>query len=206
MNASITSRPLTPSVCPAAPLFPAASLDLRPEYLSPPTSIRPSDIKEQARTEAFCGPGCCASTQHANPLMFYMQVIAPNKQAATIVCAKDSPDHRAASVSENASRYGNLSMLPAMAASCLDNEPPMPYASNTCERDERGALIMFVSDTFGGRASGKACVNVYGILDQLQPFEDDLMVDKGFNIDDRCTELGVGVIQPPFLRTQTQFS
>nr|XP_054928798.1 uncharacterized protein LOC126534349 isoform X2 [Dermacentor andersoni] len=134
------------------------------------------------------------------------KVIAPNKQAATIVCAKDSPDHRAASVSENASRYGNLSMLPAMAASCLDNEPPMPYASNTCERDERGALIMFVSDTFGGRASGKACVNVYGILDQLQPFEDDLMVDKGFNIDDRCTELGVGVIQPPFLRTQTQFS
>ncbi|XP_075526835.1 uncharacterized protein LOC142558588 [Dermacentor variabilis] len=71
MNAS---RPLTPSVCPAAPLFPAASLDLRPEYLSPPTSIRPSDIKEQARTEAFCGPGCCASAQHANPLMFYMQV------------------------------------------------------------------------------------------------------------------------------------
>nr|XP_054921356.1 uncharacterized protein LOC129382037 [Dermacentor andersoni] len=69
-----------------------------------------------------------------------------------------------------------------------------------------GALITFVSDTFSGRASDKACVNVSGVLDQLQPFEDDLMVDKGFNIDDRCTELGVGVIQPPFLRKQTQFS
>ncbi|XP_050027377.2 uncharacterized protein [Dermacentor andersoni] len=65
------------------------------------------------------------------------KVVAPNKQAATIVCAKDSPVHRTASVSEDASRDGNLSMLPDMAASCLDDEPPMPYASNTCERDER---------------------------------------------------------------------
>lgn len=32
------------------------------------------------------------------------------------------------------------------------------------------------------------------------------MVDKGFNIEDKCSALGIGVIQPPFLRNQAQFS
>ncbi|KAH7979589.1 hypothetical protein HPB49_009990 [Dermacentor silvarum] len=66
------------------------------------------------------------------------KVIAPNKQAAAILCAKNSPDHQAASVSENASHDANLSMLPDMAACCSDDEPPMPDACNTCEGDGRG--------------------------------------------------------------------
>ncbi|XP_072141291.1 uncharacterized protein [Dermacentor andersoni] len=69
-----------------------------------------------------------------------------------------------------------------------------------------GALITFLSDCFGGRASDKACVDNSDILGRLEPFKDDIMVDKGFNIDSRCAALGIGVVQPPFLRKQTQFS
>lgn len=69
-----------------------------------------------------------------------------------------------------------------------------------------GALITFVSDCFGGRASDKACVDESEILSKLEPFRDDVMVDKGFNIDKKCTTLGIGVVQPPFLRKQAQFS
>lgn len=67
-------------------------------------------------------------------------------------------------------------------------------------------LITFISDTFGGRASDKACVEKSRVLDKLTGFQDDVMIDKGFNVDDMCAELGLGVIQPPFLRSQQQFS
>lgn len=69
-----------------------------------------------------------------------------------------------------------------------------------------GGLITFVSDCFGGRASDKACVGGSEVLEILEPFKDDVMVDKGFNIHDKCTALGIGVVQPPFLRKQAQFS
>lgn len=69
-----------------------------------------------------------------------------------------------------------------------------------------GALITFVSHCFGGRASDKACVEDSEVLNKLECFKDDVMVDKGFNIDSECRALGVGVIQPPFLRKQQQFS
>ncbi|KAH9378210.1 hypothetical protein HPB48_014910 [Haemaphysalis longicornis] len=45
------------------------------------------------------------------------------------------------------------------------------------------------------------------VLNRLEPSkDDDVMVDKGFNIDSECRALGIGVIQPPFLRKQQQFS
>lgn len=50
------------------------------------------------------------------------------------------------------------------------------------------------------------CVDESEILSKLEPFRDDVMVDKGFNIDKKCTMLGIGVIQPPFLRKQAKFS
>ncbi|KAH9378461.1 hypothetical protein HPB48_017012 [Haemaphysalis longicornis] len=46
-----------------------------------------------------------------------------------------------------------------------------------------GALITFVSDCFGSRASDKACVTDSDVLNRLELFKDDVMVDKGFNID-----------------------
>ncbi|CAN7976849.1 unnamed protein product [Ixodes persulcatus] len=67
-------------------------------------------------------------------------------------------------------------------------------------------LITFLSNGFGGRASDKACVEKSGVLNKLTSFEDDVMVDKGFSMDAMCGKLGLGVVQPPFLRSQTQFS
>lgn len=67
-------------------------------------------------------------------------------------------------------------------------------------------LITFVSQGFGGRASDKACVERSLVLVRLQPFRDDIMVDKGFHVDMECSKLGLGVVQPPFLRQQQQFS
>ncbi|XP_042143928.1 uncharacterized protein LOC121834245 [Ixodes scapularis] len=67
-------------------------------------------------------------------------------------------------------------------------------------------LITFVSQGFGGRASDKACVERSLVLSRLQPFRDDVMVDKGFHVDAECNKLGLGVVQPPFLRQQQQFS
>lgn len=67
-------------------------------------------------------------------------------------------------------------------------------------------LITFVSRGFGGRASDRACVEKSAVLAKLNSFEDDVMVDKGFNIDVLCENLGLGVVQPPFLRGQLQFT
>lgn len=69
-----------------------------------------------------------------------------------------------------------------------------------------GALVTFLNDCFGGSASDKACGDDSNILGRLEPFKDDVMVDKGFNIDSTCASLGIGVVQPPFLRKQAQFS
>lgn len=67
-------------------------------------------------------------------------------------------------------------------------------------------LITFVSSAFGGRAFDKACVEKSQVLQKLTSFQDDLMVDKEFKVDEMCTKLGLDVIQPPFLSSQQQFS
>lgn len=69
-----------------------------------------------------------------------------------------------------------------------------------------GGLITFVSNSFGGRSSDKACVDKSGVLNKLASFQDDVMVDKGFNIDAQCESLGLGIVQPPFLRQKAQFT
>ncbi|KAH8032863.1 hypothetical protein HPB51_003246 [Rhipicephalus microplus] len=66
-------------------------------------------------------------------------------------------------------------------------------------------LITFVSCSFGGRASDRTCVEKSGVLEKLDCFEDDVMIDKGSNLGSLCENLGVGVVQPPFLRGQLQF-
>ncbi|XP_075743562.1 rhomboid family intramembrane serine protease rho-7 isoform X2 [Rhipicephalus microplus] len=78
MNSCITPKspalllnPVAHLNCTPSPL--AASFDARLEYRLPLTSTRQA-IKEQARPETLCGPGCCASTQQTNPLMFAMQL------------------------------------------------------------------------------------------------------------------------------------
>lgn len=69
-----------------------------------------------------------------------------------------------------------------------------------------GGLTAFVSNGFGGKASDKASVTQSPISDLLCRFEDDVMIDKGFNIDDMRGKHRLGVAQPPFLHNTTKFS
>ena len=50
-------------------------------------------------------------------------------------------------------------------------------------------LIRFVSESFGGRASDKAIFCYSGILRRLESTRDAVMVDRGFLIDDECTQI-----------------
>ncbi|KAL3181823.1 hypothetical protein MRX96_008130 [Rhipicephalus microplus] len=78
MDSCITPKSPALLLNPAAhlnctPLPLAASLDARLEYRLSPTSTQEA-IQEKAQPETIWGPGCCASTQQANFLMFAMQV------------------------------------------------------------------------------------------------------------------------------------
>lgn len=68
-----------------------------------------------------------------------------------------------------------------------------------------GGTITFVSDAYGGRASDKAITEQCGLLELFEPFTDDIMVDRGFFIDDLCASRAIGIIRPPFSKKDCQF-
>lgn len=49
-----------------------------------------------------------------------------------------------------------------------------------------GGLITYVSKGNGGRTSDKQIFEENDLVDKLEPFEDHVMVDKGFLIDSVC--------------------
>ncbi|KAK5648034.1 hypothetical protein RI129_002926 [Pyrocoelia pectoralis] len=56
--------------------------------------------------------------------------------------------------------------------------------------------ISYISPGYGGRISNKAICNNENLISLLEPYFDEVMVDKGFAIEE----------QPPLLRKQSQFS
>lgn len=62
-----------------------------------------------------------------------------------------------------------------------------------------GGLISFCSRSYSGKASDKLIFNEEKFLDKLTPYKDELMVDKGFNIQSECIERGIKLHIPPFL-------
>ncbi|XP_077541964.1 uncharacterized protein LOC144154270 [Haemaphysalis longicornis] len=66
--------------------------------------------------------------------------------------------------------------------------------------------ITFISRAFGGRASDKAITAQSGLLEKFEPFTDDIMVDRGFFIDELCSARAVGIVRPPFAGKASQFS
>jgi hypothetical protein len=66
--------------------------------------------------------------------------------------------------------------------------------------------IGYVSVIYGGRASDKAIFVQSKLLDNLEPFVDALMVDKGFLIDKECDNVNIKLIRPPFLKKKPRFS
>ncbi|XP_064476281.1 uncharacterized protein LOC135390517 [Ornithodoros turicata] len=67
-----------------------------------------------------------------------------------------------------------------------------------------GGIIAHVSKGYGGRASDKRIFEESGLVDQLIPFKDAVMVDRGFLIDSVCEANFIPVIRPPFKRKQCQ--
>lgn len=61
-------------------------------------------------------------------------------------------------------------------------------------------LISFVSKAYSGKASDKQIFNDENVLSLLEPFMDELIVDKGFNIQQECLDNGIRLHIPPFLR------
>lgn len=64
-------------------------------------------------------------------------------------------------------------------------------------------LIIFLSSVYGGRASDKFIFMDSKILDKCIE-GDGIMVDKGFLIDQECTERGIKLYRPPFLGKSKQ--
>ncbi|XP_064461896.1 uncharacterized protein LOC135372128 [Ornithodoros turicata] len=67
-------------------------------------------------------------------------------------------------------------------------------------------LITYISKGYGGRASDKAIFEQSGLVHSLTPGIDQIMVDKGFLIEDICTNHSIKLVRPPFLRQKQQFS
>ena len=66
-----------------------------------------------------------------------------------------------------------------------------------------GGAISFVSSLYPGSISDQQLTKKSGLLDLLEK-EDSVMADRGFNIQDDLTPLGVRVNIPPFLKGKTQ--
>lgn len=63
-----------------------------------------------------------------------------------------------------------------------------------------GGALTFVSELYAGRTSDKQLTKDCGILKLLES-RDEVMADKGFDIDD-CMPDGVTLNYPPFLNDQ----
>ena len=63
--------------------------------------------------------------------------------------------------------------------------------------------ITFVSDLYSGTISDKRLTQMSGILDLLEQ-GDSVMADRGFDIQDDLTPVGVALNMPPFLKGKTQ--
>ncbi|XP_042149486.1 uncharacterized protein LOC121047094 [Ixodes scapularis] len=69
-----------------------------------------------------------------------------------------------------------------------------------------GGLIAHISAGYGGRASYKHIFEESGVVDLLLPVIDNVMVDRGFLIDQICEDRLIKVIRPPFKKQRKQMS
>lgn len=69
-----------------------------------------------------------------------------------------------------------------------------------------GGIITYVSEPYGGRASDKTIFEQSDLILKMERFEDAIMVDKGFLIDDICEQFKIKLIRPPFLKNQKQLT
>lgn len=68
-----------------------------------------------------------------------------------------------------------------------------------------GGLVSYISKAYGGSASDRHIVENCGILSNVKA-EDQVMVDKGFNIGDLLVGRQSELVHPPFLNDKGKFS
>jgi len=68
-----------------------------------------------------------------------------------------------------------------------------------------GGLVSYVSPAFGGSASDRQIVEATGFATLCDPY-DEVMADKGFNVDDIFAPYQVGVNIPAFFRKKNRLS
>lgn len=69
-----------------------------------------------------------------------------------------------------------------------------------------GGLIAHISAGYGGRVSDKHIFEESRVVDLLLPVIDNVMVDRGFLIDQICEDRLIKVIRPPFKKQRKQMS
>lgn len=67
-------------------------------------------------------------------------------------------------------------------------------------------MITSVSKAYPGRASDKFIFENEKVIEMCESFEDGVMVDKGFLIDDLAKQHAIKVYRPPFLRDKSQLT
>lgn len=95
------------------------------------------------------------------------------------------------------------SALDAQSA-CYSSYKSRPTMKSLLGITPSGALA-FVSELFPGSSSDKEITLMSGLLERLQP-GDEVMADKGFNLQDELAAVGVTLVTPAFLKGKTQFS
>lgn len=69
-----------------------------------------------------------------------------------------------------------------------------------------GGFISYLSPAYCGKASDKFIFNNENVINRFEPYIDSIMSDKGFHVEKECSERGINLIRPHFLRNKTQFS
>lgn len=65
--------------------------------------------------------------------------------------------------------------------------------------------VVFISLCYGGRISDKELTDTCDVISKLWPGV-DIMVDKGFLIEEMLKEAGIGIVIPPLCTTGKQFN
>lgn len=66
--------------------------------------------------------------------------------------------------------------------------------------------VVYMSPAYSGKSSDKHIFNMERVIENFENYNDAIMSDKGFHVENECLERGIELIRPHFLRRKTKFS